>query len=50
MISKKLLSLSQLLGNQLSERRGEIQSVDLRYKNGFTIAWDMAQPKIEEAE
>ncbi|KRG32227.1 cell division protein FtsQ [Psychrobacter sp. P11F6] len=48
--AQKLLSLSQLLGNQLSERRGEIQSVDLRYKNGFTIAWDMAQPKIDEAE
>lgn len=30
--AQKLLSLSQLLGNQLSERRGEIQSVDLRYK------------------
>lgn len=42
--AQKLLSLSQLLGNQLSERRDEMQSIDLRYKNGFTIAWDMNQP------
>ncbi|MDN6276807.1 cell division protein FtsQ/DivIB [Psychrobacter sp.] len=41
--AQKLLNLSQLLGNQLSSRRDEIQSVDLRYKNGFTISWDMAQ-------
>lgn len=39
--AQKLLSLSQLLGNQLSTRRDEIQSVDLRYKNGFSIAWHM---------
>ena len=45
--AQKLLNLSQLLGNQLSNRRSEIQSVDLRYKNGFTIAWNMAQPEIE---
>ena len=41
--SQKLLNLSQLLGNQLSTRRDEMQSVDLRYKNGFTIAWNMTQ-------
>lgn len=45
--AQKLLNLSQLLGNQLSARRAEIQSVDLRYKNGFTIAWDMSEPQIE---
>ncbi len=38
--AQKLLSLSQLLGNQLSSRRADIQAVDLRYKNGFTIAWN----------
>ncbi len=37
--AQKLLSLSQLLGNQLSARQAEMQSIDLRYKNGFTIAW-----------
>lgn len=42
--AQKLLSLSQLLGNQLSERRDEMQSIDLRYKNGFTIAWDINEP------
>lgn len=42
--AQKLLNLSQLLDNQLSARRGEIQSVDLRYKNGFTIAWQMVEP------
>lgn len=47
--AQKLLNLSQLLGNQLKERRDEIQSVDLRYKNGFTIAWDMSQPQNGEA-
>ena len=47
--AQKLLSLSQLLGNQLKERRDEIQSVDLRYKNGFTIAWQMAQPQVDES-
>ncbi|MDN3452618.1 MULTISPECIES: cell division protein FtsQ/DivIB [unclassified Psychrobacter] len=39
--AQKLLNLSQLLGNQLSSRRDEMQSVDLRYKNGFTIAWNV---------
>lgn len=37
--AQKLLNLSQLLGNQLSQQRDKIQSVDLRYKNGFTITW-----------
>ena len=46
--AQKLLNLSQLLGNQLSNRRDEIQSVDLRYKNGFTIAWNLAPPKATE--
>lgn len=46
--AQKLLNLSQLLGNQLKSRRDEIQSVDLRYKNGFTIAWNMAAPKNNE--
>ncbi|WP_298809128.1 cell division protein FtsQ/DivIB [uncultured Psychrobacter sp.] len=41
--AQKLLNLSQLLGNQLSTRRDEMQSVDLRYKNGFTIAWNVTQ-------
>ena len=46
--AQKLLNLSQLLGNQLSERRDQIQSVDLRYKNGFTISGDVVQPKNDE--
>ena len=46
--AQKLLNLSQLLGNQLSNRRDEMQSVDLRYKNGFTIAWNLAPPKDSE--
>lgn len=37
--AQKLLNLSQLLSNQLSDRRDNMQSIDLRYKNGFTIAW-----------
>lgn len=41
--AQKLLSLSQLLGNQLSGRRDDIQSIDLRYKNGFTISWDVKE-------
>ena len=43
--AQKLLNLSQLLANQLSNRRDQIQSVDLRYKNGFTIAWNIAPPQ-----
>ena len=46
--AQKLLNLSQLLGNQLKNRRDEMQSVDLRYKNGFTIAWNIAPPKDNE--
>jgi len=42
--AQKLLNLSQLLANQLSDRRDEIRSVDLRYKNGFTISWDISAP------
>jgi cell division protein FtsQ len=37
--AQKLLNLSQLLSNQLSQQRDNIQAVDLRYKNGFTITW-----------
>ena len=48
--AQKLLNLSQLLGNQLSDRRDEMQSVDLRYKNGFTIAWDMSLPSSPESK
>jgi len=46
--AQKLLNLSQLLGNQLSTRRDEMQSVDLRYKNGFTIAWNVTQSTESE--
>ena len=42
--AQKLLNLSQLLGNQLSERRDDMQSIDLRYKNGFTISWKIIEP------
>lgn len=45
--AQKLLNLSQLLGNQLSTRREEMQSIDLRYKNGFTITWKVIEPKAE---
>ena len=45
--AQKLLNLSQLLGNQLSARRDNIQSIDLRYKNGFTIAWDIKDPSVD---
>ncbi|WP_201596158.1 cell division protein FtsQ/DivIB [Psychrobacter vallis] len=48
--AQKLLNLSQLLSNQLSTRRDEIQSVDLRYKNGFTIAWNMTQSESDESQ
>lgn len=37
--AQKLLSLSKILDNQLRMRRNDIQSVDLRYKNGFSITW-----------
>ena len=45
--AQKLLNLSQLLGNQLSNRREDIQSIDLRYKNGFTIAWNINEVQAE---
>lgn len=45
--AQKLLNLSQLLGNQLSARRDNIQSIDLRYKNGFAIAWNIEEPPAE---
>lgn len=41
--AQKLLSLSQLLAAQLNDRRSEMQSIDLRYKNGFTIAWNIKE-------
>lgn len=44
--AQKLLNLSQLLSNQLSANLDDIQSVDLRYKNGFTITW---KPDSESA-
>lgn len=45
--AQKLLNLSQLLSNQLSDRRENMQSVDLRYKNGFTVAWKTEVPQVE---
>lgn len=36
---QKLYGVSQLLDNQLANRRDQIQSLDLRYKNGFAITW-----------
>ncbi|WP_230660394.1 cell division protein FtsQ/DivIB [Psychrobacter sp. I-STPA10] len=36
---QKLFAVSQILVNQLASRRDEIQSIDLRYKNGFAITW-----------
>lgn len=36
---QKLFTVSQLLDNQLANRQDQIQSVDLRYKNGFAITW-----------
>ncbi|GAA0317777.1 cell division protein FtsQ/DivIB [Psychrobacter aestuarii] len=37
--AQKLIALRDALNHQLKDRRAEIQSVDLRYKNGFAIAW-----------
>lgn len=37
--SQKLMNVSQLLQNQLADKRENIASLDLRYKNGFVIAW-----------
>ena len=39
--AQKLLSLSHLLDNQLSARVANMQSIDLRYKNGFSVAWNV---------
>lgn len=36
---QKLHQLAQVLKERFTERMNEIQSVDLRYKNGFSIAW-----------
>ena len=48
--AQKLLNLSQLLAAQLNDRRSEMQSIDLRYKNGFTIAWNIKESaEITEA-
>lgn len=41
--AQKLLSLSQLLAAQLNDRLSEMQSIDLRYKNGFTITWNIKE-------
>ncbi|MGP4951190.1 cell division protein FtsQ/DivIB [Psychrobacter sp. T6-1] len=45
--AQKLLSLSQSLGNQLSAQRDDIQAIDLRYKNGFTLAWNMDKMPVD---
>lgn len=37
--SQKLMNLSQLLSNQLADKKENIASADLRYKNGLVIAW-----------
>lgn len=37
--AQKLMTLSHMLSSQLHDEQDKIQSVDLRYKNGFTIAW-----------
>lgn len=37
--AQKLIALRDALNHQLKDRRAEIQSVDLRYKNGFAITW-----------
>lgn len=42
--AQKLLNLSHLLDNQLSTRLNNIQSIDLRYKNGFAVAWNVKEP------
>jgi cell division protein FtsQ len=47
--AQKLLNLSQLLNNQLADRREDMQSIDLRYKNGFTIAWKVNEPSAESS-
>lgn len=37
--SQKLMNLSQLLQNQLADKKENIAAADLRYKNGFVIDW-----------
>ncbi len=37
--TQKLLNVSKVLQNQLANKQKKIQSIDLRYKNGFAIAW-----------
>ncbi len=37
--AQKLLNVSKVLQNQLAKKQKKIQSIDLRYKNGFAIAW-----------
>lgn len=43
--SEKLYQLSILLGHQLKPKLADIQTVDLRYKNGMTLTWK--NPHIE---
>lgn len=43
--SQKLMNLSQLLQNQLANKKENIAAADLRYKNGFVIDW---KAKVEE--
>lgn len=48
-MSRKLLNLTNVLSHQLQDRRDDIQSVDLRYKNGFAISWKntpKSQPSV----
>lgn len=37
--SQKLMNLSQLMQQQLADKREQIAAADLRYKNGFVIDW-----------
>lgn len=41
--AQKLLSLSRALSGALKPRLQDIQAVDLRYQNGFAIAWQAAE-------
>lgn len=43
--SQKLMNLSQLLQNQLADKKENIAAADLRYKNGFVIDW---KAQVEE--
>lgn len=40
--NQKLMNLSQILQAQLNDRIDDMASVDLRYQNGFAIAWKTA--------